>query len=62
MTVSRRSLSPTRWCCVIPAASTLQIFEQNYEGDPVSEQSLMKLFAGKVIDFEVTQVSGSRPE
>lgn len=32
----------------------LQILEQNYEGDPVSERSLMKRFAGQVIDFEVT--------
>ncbi|MGH9523835.1 MAG: DUF4139 domain-containing protein [Terriglobales bacterium] len=33
----------------------LQILEQNYEGDPVSEPALLKLFAGKTIDFEVTR-------
>ena len=33
----------------------LQILEQNYEGNPVSEQALLKLFSGKTIDFEVTR-------
>lgn len=33
----------------------LQILEQNYEADPVSQQSLLNLFAGKTIDFEVTR-------
>ena len=32
----------------------LQILEQNYQADPVSQQSLLELFAGKTIDFEVT--------
>jgi hypothetical protein len=31
----------------------LQILEQNYQADPVSQQSLLELFAGKTIDFEV---------
>jgi len=33
---------------------TLQILEQNYQADPVSQQSLLELFEGKTIDFEVT--------
>ena len=32
----------------------LQILEQNYQADPVSQQSLLELFAGKTIDFQVT--------
>jgi len=32
----------------------LQILEQNYQADPVSQQTLLELFAGKTIDFEVT--------
>jgi hypothetical protein len=32
----------------------LQILEQNYQADPVSQQSLLELFEGKTIDFEVT--------
>jgi hypothetical protein len=31
----------------------LQILEQNYQADPVSQQSLLELFEGKTIDFEV---------
>ena len=33
----------------------LQILEQNYQGDPVSQLSLLKLFEGKTIDFQVTR-------
>ncbi len=33
----------------------LQVLEQNYEGNPVSEQSLLRMFVGKTIDFEVTR-------
>ena len=32
----------------------LQVLEQNYQADPVSQQSLLELFEGKTIDFEVT--------
>lgn len=32
----------------------LQILEQNYQADPVSQQSLLELFEGKTIDFQVT--------
>jgi len=32
----------------------LQILEQNYQADPVSQQSLLELFTGKTIDFDVT--------
>jgi hypothetical protein len=31
----------------------LQILEQNYQADPVSQQSLLELFEGKTIDFQV---------
>ncbi len=34
---------------------TLQILEQNYQADPVSQQSLLELFEGKTIDFQVTR-------
>jgi len=33
----------------------LQILEQNYQADPVSQQSLLELFEGKTIEFEVTR-------
>jgi hypothetical protein len=37
----------------------LQILEQNYRGDPISEQLLLSLNEGKVIEFEATrQLSG----
>src|SRR5271167_4197795 len=31
---------------------SLQILEQNYRNDPVSQELLLSLFAGKTIDFE----------
>lgn len=31
----------------------LQIYEQNYQADPVSQQSLLELFTGKQIEFQV---------
>ena len=33
----------------------LQILEQNYLSDPLSQQSLLELFEGKSVDFEVTR-------
>jgi hypothetical protein len=34
---------------------TLQILEQNYQADPVSQQKLLELFDGKTIDFVETR-------
>ena len=36
-------------------ARTLQILEQNYRADPVSEQLLLSLYEGKTLDFLVQQ-------
>src|SRR5262249_38498722 len=33
----------------------LQILEQNYRNDPVTQELLLSLFAGKTIDFERTR-------
>ncbi len=39
-----------------PAGKTsLQILEQNYRNDPVSQELLLSLFEGKTIDFLVTE-------
>src|SRR3954463_3108047 len=39
-----------------PAGKTnLQILEQNYRNDPVSQELLLSLFEGKAIDFLVTE-------
>jgi len=38
----------------------LQILEQNYRNDPVSRESLLSLFEGKTIDFEVDLGGGQR--
>src|SRR5947209_5466680 len=35
---------------------TLQILEQNYRNDPVTQERLLALFEGKVIDFQVQRV------
>ena len=37
---------------------SLQILEQNYRNDPVSEPLLLSLFEGKTIDFEATVDDG----
>jgi len=37
----------------------LQILEQNYRNDPVSQQLLLSLYEGKTIDFLVTDKDGS---
>src|SRR5437870_11812067 len=39
-----------------PGAKTnLQILEQNYRNDPVSQELLLSIFEGKTIDFLVTE-------
>src|SRR5207237_1538422 len=35
--------------------TNLQILEQNYRNDPVSQELLLSLFEGKTIDFLVTE-------
>lgn len=41
-----------------PAGGRLQIMEQNYRNDPISEGLLLSLFKGKTLDFEVTDKDG----
>ena len=36
----------------------LQVLEQNYRNDPISQQLLLSLYEGKTIDFEVSGLSG----
>ena len=36
-----------------PAGRTLQIFEQNYRNDPVSQELLLSFYEGKTIEFQV---------
>lgn len=44
-----------------PAGKTrLQIMEQNYRNDPVSQELLLSLFEGKTIDFIVNTAAGGR--
>jgi len=38
----------------------LQILEQNYRNDPISQQLLLSLYEGKTIDFEVGLPDGSK--
>ena len=38
--------------------SSLQILEQNYRNDPVSQELLLSLFEGKTIDFQKTDNFG----
>lgn len=40
-----------------PAGTPLQILEQNYRNDPVTQQLLLSLFEGKEIDFYVREVN-----
>ena len=40
-----------------PAGSPLQILEQNYRNDPVTQQLLLSLFEGKEIEFYVREVN-----
>jgi hypothetical protein len=43
-----------------PAGRTLQILEQNYRNDPISQELLLSLYEGKTIEFLVGQ-DGGRP-
>lgn len=38
----------------------LQILEQNYRNDPISQQLLLSLYEGQTIDFELPAVNGSK--
>jgi hypothetical protein len=38
----------------------LQILEQNYRNDPISQELLLSLFEGKTIDFQVNDRNGDR--
>ena len=40
-----------------PAGTPLQILEQNYRNDPVTQQLLLSLFEGKEIDFNVREIN-----
>ncbi len=37
-----------------PAGRTLQILEQNYRNDPISQELLLSLYEGKTIDFQIS--------
>src|ERR1043166_6943465 len=37
---------------------TVQVLEQNYRNDPVSQERLLHLYEGKVIDFQVRNPDG----
>jgi len=39
---------------------TLQVLEQNYRADPISEALLLSFYEGKTIDFEVRNTQGSQ--
>ncbi|MGB7846319.1 MAG: DUF4139 domain-containing protein [Candidatus Acidiferrum sp.] len=43
----------------LDAGRRLQILEQNYRNDPVSQQLLLSLYEGKTIDFQVTDKDAS---
>lgn len=44
-----------------PRGGHLQILEQNYRNDPISEGLLLNLFEGKVLDFEAGADSQGKP-
>jgi hypothetical protein len=44
----------------LDASRHLQILEQNYRNDPVSEQLLLSLYEGKTIDFVMTDKDGNQ--
>ena len=49
--------SPCIWSriplsCAIRSGHSLQVLEQNYRADPVSQISLLALYEGRTIDFE----------
>ncbi len=37
-----------------PAGRTLQILEQNYRNDPISQELLLSLYEGKTLDFQIS--------
>jgi hypothetical protein len=37
-----------------PAGRSLQILEQNYRNDPISQELLLSLYEGKTIDFQIS--------
>jgi hypothetical protein len=41
---------------------SLQILEQNYRNDPVSQELLLSLFEGKTIDFEKVNYANGQPQ
>jgi hypothetical protein len=41
---------------------SLQILEQNYRNDPVSQELLLSLFEGKMIDFEIINNASGQPQ
>ncbi len=44
-----------------PGGRTLQILEQNYRNDPVSQELLLSFYEGKTIDFAVGQNADGTP-
>ena len=40
----------------------LQVLEQNYRADPISEGMLLSLYEGKTIDFEIAGAPGAAPQ
>jgi hypothetical protein len=42
--------------------NSLQILEQNYRNDPVSQELLLSLFEGKTIDFEINNSFNGQPQ
>jgi hypothetical protein len=44
----------------IEGRQKLQVLEQNYRNDPISQQLLLSLYEGKTIDFELPGVNGAK--
>jgi hypothetical protein len=44
----------------LDAKQNLQILEQNYRNDPISQQLLLSLYEGKTIDFEIGLPNGGK--
>src|SRR5215831_512267 len=44
----------------LDASRRLQILEQNYRNDPVTQELLLSLYEGKTIDFQVPEPGGTR--
>ena len=57
----RRTSSQIPSSCATPAGKAhLQILEQNYRNDPVSQELLLSLFEGKTIDFIVNTAADGK--